>query len=131
MKYSEDEQTHRAILRYSHLSAYAARNESEEIEAHVLHEMYGEVTGWTLHGMPASMPLAPNYEFSISRRSDGLDILLWDKNTKLEKRFFLAGIKKVDGIKQHMLSLTDTLCEQFVVVKVPKTKNKKVDAVEP
>lgn len=128
MRYAEDDATNDAMHRYAFLSGYSARNDEEEAEAQMLYQRFGEETGWPLHGRATSMPLAPSYEFSISLQSLGADIVLWHKESKAEKRFFQAGVKNPDGLLQHMLSLTDSLCEQFVTVKVPKTKNKKVDS---
>lgn len=127
MKYSEDEATNKKIHRYAFLSSFSARNDSEEAEAQLLHQQFGEETGWTLHGRATSMPLAPSFEFSVSLRSLGADIVLWHKESKAEKHFFLAGMKHSLPVTSHMESLTDSQCEQFIAVKVPKGKKAKVD----
>lgn len=43
MKYDRD------LMRYSHLSGFAARTDTEQAEAEVLHRRFAEETGWTLY----------------------------------------------------------------------------------
>ena len=75
------------------------------------------------------MPLAPNFSYSMALVLDGpnpgLHVGLFHKETGAQKNFFLAGVKNVAPIANHMESLTEDQCNQFVAVKSPKRK--KVD----
>lgn len=55
MKYDKD------VMRYSHLSGFAARTDAEQAEAEALHARFAEETGWTLY--PRNPAWAPGGEF--------------------------------------------------------------------
>lgn len=71
------------------------------------------------------MPLAPSYEFYTKVVDKGVEIQLCHPATGRKKEFFLAGIKDVSGIDVHMLSLTESQCDQFLAEKTPKSKKSK------
>lgn len=71
------------------------------------------------------MPLAPSYEFHTRVVDKGVEIQLCHPATGRKKEFFLAGIKDVGGIDVHMLSLTESQCDQFLAEKKAIVKEKK------
>lgn len=75
----------------------------------------------------AKMPLAPSFEYEIRPEliASGFHIRLRHSETLAEKNFYLAGAKDTATIANHMESLTEDQCEQFVAVKVAKKKEKK------
>lgn len=76
------------------------------------------------------MPLAPSFSYTLLLVERGLNIRLFHTETLAEKNFFLAGVKVLDSVAAHMDSLTEDQCGQFIAVKSPKKKEKKVDATQ-
>ncbi len=79
------------------------------------------------------MQLAPSYSYTIAQVLDGpgrgLHIKLFHTETLAEKNFFMADTSIcLESVSRHMESLTEEQCGQFINVKTPKKKNKKVDA---
>lgn len=74
------------------------------------------------------MPLAPSFSYTLLLTEKGVNIRLFHTETLVEKNFFLAGVKEMDSVAAHMDSLTEDQCGQFIAVKAPKKKEKKVDA---
>lgn len=72
------------------------------------------------------MPLAPSYCFSLLlREHGGIDINLVRNNDGAVKRFFIAAARDEQPYIEHMESLTESQCEQFLAEKTPKKKEKK------
>lgn len=72
------------------------------------------------------MPLAPSYCFQLSLRPwGGIDINLNRIADGATKRFFVACARSEEPYINHMESLTESQCEQFLAEKTPKKKEKK------
>lgn len=70
------------------------------------------------------------YTYVIHRdalhNTPGVTIVLTQVSSAKQKKFFLAGKREnVDGLFNHMNSLTDDLCSQWFNERQPKKKEKK------
>lgn len=74
------------------------------------------------------MPLAPSFSFLVALVDNRMEILLTHRETFTGKKFILAPSLNPLKLKEHMESLTESQCEQFIAVKTPKGKKTKVDS---
>lgn len=76
------------------------------------------------------MKISEDYSFDVVETENGVTITLVQDKTGLTKRFFQAGTFNamgMAGFSSHMLSLTDSQCEQWfnAAQRPKKTKEKK------
>ena len=72
------------------------------------------------------MLLAPSYCFTVLLRpAGGIDVGLIRIADGAIKRFYIAAARTEQSYIEHMESLTESQCEQFLAEKIPKSKKAK------